>query len=361
MNVDLNDLVLGTDAEYKSVLRNPIGKDTRFFVTGGVGSIGRELISQLLDCGATHLSIFDNSIERMSLLKKSISQIHAKKIDVAVGDVSSASDLKQAVSVANPNCVIHLAALKHVDLAEQDPYGTYKVNVEGTFNLLKATVGVRHFMLMSTDKAVFPAGVMGATKRMAELAVMSYAERHGDCDYSIVRSGNVIGSSGSALNRFVYQIENTQEVSVTHPNMARFFVSNVELANLIIRTVLGNHRKLGSAISYIVDCGVPIKIVDVVQRIAACLGKKIVAANPRERELVIKFTGIRAGEKLEEQMHQNTEILDTDIEKIKIGLDEGFEATLSHLPDEFRLLQENSSSCIDELVSRFYRLLDAHS
>ena len=97
------------------------------------------------------------------------------------------------------------------------------------------------------------------------------------------------------------------------------------------------------------------------RRIAACLGKKIVAENPREKELVIKFTGVRAGEKLEEQMHQSSEILDTDIEKIKIGLDEGFEANLRDLPNEFRLLQENSNPYIDELVSKFYRLLDAHS
>ena len=361
MKLNLDDLILGSDGERIQPLKRSIDKNTRFFVSGGVGSIGRELIFQLLDNGARHVSIFDNSVERVSRIKKSIPQDYSKRIHLILGDVCSSSDVEAAISVAKPHCVFHLAALKHVDLAEQDPYGTYKINVEGTFNLLKATVGVQRFMLMSTDKAVFPAGLMGATKRMAELAVMLYAEHHAICDYSIVRSGNVIGSSGSALNRFVCQIENSNEVCVTHPRMARFFVSNVQLASLIICATLGNRRRQGSSISYIVDCGAPIQIVEVVRRIAACLGKKIVAENPGEKELVIKFTGIRAGEKLEEQMHQSSEILDTDIKKIKIGLGEGFEATLRDLPNEFRLLQESDNPYIDELVSKFYRLLDAYS
>ena len=361
MDVNLNELLLGSGSERKTPLRHSIDKDARFLVTGGAGSIGRELTLQLLDNGASNVAIFDNSDERLRKAKKSVPPKISKRIHVLLGDVCSSSDLKKAISVSAPDCVFHLAALKHVDLAEQDPYGTYEVNVEGTFKLLKASAGVRRFMLMSTDKSVFPAGLMGATKRMAELAVMSFARHYPKCDYSIVRSGNVIGTSGSALNRFVYQIENTQEITVTHPKMARFFISNVELASLIICAVLGQHRKRGSSISYIVDCGRPISIVDVVRRITEYFGKKVVADNPGENELVIKFTGIRGGEKLEEQMHQSSDVIDTDIEKIKIGLDDGFESTRLDLPNEFLSLPESSTLYIDDLISRFYAQLDAFS
>ena len=124
---------------------------------------------------------------------------------------------------------------------------------------------------------------------------------------------------------------------------------------------MGKHRKRGSSISYIVDCGGPISIVDVVRRITEYFGKKVVADNPGENELVIKFTGIRGGEKLEEKMHQNSDFIDTDIEKIKIGLDDGFESTLLDLPNEFLSLPESSTLYIDDLISRFYAQLDAFS
>ncbi len=179
--------MLGPDSERKNPLADRFDKNSRIFVTGGAGSIGRELIFQLVDYGARHVSIFDNSVERMNEVKKSIPQEYSKKIHLFLGDVSSSSDVTTAVSVAKPQCVFHLAALKHVDLAEREPYGTYDVNVEGTFNILKATAGVQRFMLMSTDKSVFPAGLMGATKRMAEIAVMLYAERYPFGDYSFVR------------------------------------------------------------------------------------------------------------------------------------------------------------------------------
>ena len=143
--------------------------------------------------------------------------------------------------------------------------------------------------------------------------------------------------------------------------MERFFISNAELSSLIICAVLGKRGRRSGLTSYIVDCGTPLRIVDVVRRIAGHVGKRIVEEDPGEKELVIKLVGVRAGEKLTEQMHQSSDLDNTDMEKLKIGWDDGFVSTLRDLPKEFRFLHGSSSLCVDDLVSRFCRLLDVDS
>ena len=287
---DLADLVLGnrTNQDPDFV----VDTNETFFVTGGAGSLGRELVFRLLRCGAKSIHVFDNSVSALVTLEESIMQdkdLNPSAVEFVVGDVRSPGDVGEALARSRPQVVFHFAALKYVDIAEENPRDAFDINVEGTLNVLKASRDADRFAMMSTDKAVFPHGMMGATKRFAEVLVMLAAGTNKSCAYSIIRSGNVVGSSGSALDEFVTQVKNSRVVTITHPDMKRFFIGKSELIGLVLSTVLGLETKPGSASTYIIDCGALVRVVDVAERIALALGKKLVEGSPKRNEIGMKY------------------------------------------------------------------------
>ena len=356
--LDLAGLLLGnTTNQGPDFVVNP--KEI-IFVTGGAGSLGRELVFRLLKCGAKSVHVFDNSVSGLVALEDSIKQdndLDPSTVKFIVGDVRSPGDVDEAVAYSRPQVVFHFAALKHVDIAEKNPHDAFSVNVEGTLNVLKASGNASRFAMMSTDKAVFPRGMMGVTKRFAEVLVMLAAATNENCAYSIIRSGNVIGSSGSALDKFVAQVKKSHVVTITHPDMKRFFIGKSELIGLVLSTVLGLETKHGSASTYIIDCGSLVRVVDVAERIALALGKKLVAGSPKRNEIGMKYIGVRDGEKLEEEMHHSARVADTDISKVRIALDDGLTATLQALSGEFRFLCDRSKQRIEDFLLKFNQLI----
>ena len=358
--VDLVNLLLGDTHIHNANF--VIDQNERFFVTGGAGSLGRELVFRLLKCDAKTIYVFDNSASRLASLKEFLddhNDFDPSIVRFVVGDVRSPTDIGEAISESKPHVVFHFAALKHVDLAEMYPDDAFNVNVEGTLNVLKASIQANRFAIMSTDKAVFPRGMMGVTKRFAELLVMSAAETNQNCVYSIIRSGNVIGSSGSALDKFVTQVRDSRAVTITHPKMKRFFIDKGELITLALSAVLEFDAKLGSANTYIIDCGALVNVVDVAERIALALGKKLVNGCPKKNEIGVKYIGIRDGEKLEEEMHHSARLAGTENSKVKIALDDGLNATLQALTSEFQFLCDHSKQYIDDCFERFSQLIQS--
>ena len=356
--LDLVDLLLdGTPSQNEKFV---FDQDERFFITGGAGSLGSELVFGLLTRGVKHIYVFDNSSSRIAVLKKSINDDHqfgTSNVRFVLGDIRSNGDIGDAITETNPHVVFHFAAQKHVELAEKDPDDAFDVTVKGTLNVLSASIGARHFAMMSTDKAAFPHGIMGSTKRFAELLVMSAAKANRDSVYSIIRSGNVIGSSGSALDKFVTQIRDSGAITITHPEMKRFFIGKRELISLVLSVVLGLEAKPGSTTTYIIDCGSLVSVVGVAESIARALGKKLVEGRPKKNEISLKYIGIRHGEKLEEEMHHSPALADTDISKVKIALDDDLDAILQDLTHEFRFLCDHSKQYIDDCFDRFSRLI----
>lgn len=278
----------------------------RILVTGAGGSIGAELCRHIAQLGCAALVMFErheNSLHEITL------DVDAPFVYPFLGDLLDARRVEQAFATFRPQIVFHAAAHKHVPLIEHQPCEGVKNNVIGT--RIVAEVAERHgtqrFMLISTDKAVNPSSVMGTTKRITELLMRDYARRS-RTEFVTVRFGNVLGSNGSVLRRFVEQIRAGGPITITHPDVRRFFILIPEAVQLVIEAAgLGR-----SGAMYVLEMGEPIRIVDLARRVMHALGAPA--------DMPIDFIGLRAGEKLEEEL---------------VGPDERAEATT--LPHIFRI------------------------
>lgn len=269
-------------------------------VTGAGGSIGSELCRQIVDYHPAQLLLLGRG-------ENSIYTIHEElrarpngttELVPLIADIRDAPRVKGIIGEYRPSVVFHAAAHKHVPLMETNPSEAVAVNIFGTKNLLDASVdvGVESFVLVSTDKAVNPTNVMGATKRVAELLLQETATRTGR-RYVAVRFGNVLGSRGSVVPLFRQQIQNGGPVTVTHPEITRYFMTIPESVQLIIQAAaLGR----GSEI-FVLDMGQPIKIIDLAQDLIRLSGLE------PYRDIEIKITGLRPGEKLYEELFTVTE------------------------------------------------------
>lgn len=283
-------------------------KGKRVLITGAGGSIGSELSRQAASFGPQGLMLFERHEESLYKIDMELRQwagAHAeagKNIHPVLGDILDRTRIRDAIRRFKPHVIFHAAAYKHVPLVEKNPYEAFRTNAMGTRIVAEAAgdFGAERFVLISTDKAVNPESVMGATKRIAEETVRHYShfeKGYADTKYITVRFGNVLGSSGSVVPHFKEQIKRGGPVTVTHPDITRYFMTIPEAVTLVMKAA-----KIGSGGDVLVlDMGEPVKILDLAKRLIGLYGFRPFV------DIDITYTGLRPGEKLHEELFCHSE------------------------------------------------------
>lgn len=312
-NVEIHDL-LGRDpiqVNMDEIYRYIAGKVV--MVTGGGGSIGSELCRQIAKSNPEQLIIFDiyenNAYDIQMELQRNYPALN---LVVLIGSVRNTARLDYVLGTYRPEIVFHAAAHKHVPLMEDSPNEAIKNNVFGTYKLAQASVkyGVKKFVLISTDKAVNPTNIMGASKRLCEMLVQMMNREHDATDFVAVRFGNVLGSNGSVIPLFKKQIEAGGPVTVTHPEITRFFMTIPEAVSLVLQA--GYYAKGGEI--FVLDMGKPVKIDTMARNLIRLSGYE------PDVDIKIVYTGLRPGEKLyEELLMQEEGLQETANKLIHIG------------------------------------------
>lgn len=264
-------------------------------VTGGGGSIGSELCRQIALFHPKKLIIFDIYENNAYDVQNELLMRHKNlNLEVLIGSVRDKLRVEHVFEVCRPDVVFHAAAHKHVPLMELSPGEAVKNNVFGTLNVAQAAdkFGTRRMVLISTDKAVNPTNVMGATKRICELIIQYYSRRSTHTEYAAVRFGNVLGSNGSVIPLFKKQIASGGPVTITHPDIIRYFMTIPEAARLVIQA--GGMAKGGEI--FVLDMGKPVKILDLARNMIRLSGYE------PDVDIQIKYIGLRPGEKLYEEL-----------------------------------------------------------
>lgn len=308
-------------------------KNKRILITGAAGSIGSEIVRQLIDFEVSMIILNDQSETALHEIYLELSEHHVNQnFHAFIGDVRDEKRMEHLFETYRPHYVYHAAAYKHVPLMEDNPSEAIKTNVMGTKIIADKSVkyGVQKFVMISTDKAVNPTNVMGASKRIAEIYVQSLNKSLNSSDYLFqngysyinsleirpitkfitTRFGNVLGSNGSVIPRFKQQIEKGGPVTVTHPEITRFFMTIPEACRLVLEA---SYMGIGGEI-FVFDMGKSVKIVELAKKMIRLTG------HVPNKDIKIEFTGLRPGEKLfEELLNNNENTLPTHHEKIMIG------------------------------------------
>lgn len=270
--------------------------DEVVLVTGGGGSIGSELCRQLAPYYPKKIVIFDIYENNAYTLKNSLDMQYfgTPQVEIRIGSVREEKRLREVFEEFHPTSVFHAAAHKHVPLMEDSPYEAIKNNILGTYNTAKVSneFGVRNFVLLSTDKAVNPTNVMGASKRCCELVIQHFSKISEHTKFAAVRFGNVLGSNGSVIPLFTEQLEHGGPLTVTHPDITRYFMTIPEAAQLVVQA--GGLAKGGEI--FVLDMGEPIKILSLAEKLIRLSGYEPYV------DIDIQFTGLRPGEKLYEEL-----------------------------------------------------------
>lgn len=329
-------------------------------VTGGGGSIGSELCRQIAGFGPEELVIVDNYENnayaiQQELIRKYGNELNLKTI---IASIREEVRMDEIFNTYRPQVVFHAAAHKHVPLMENSPSEAIKNNIFGTQNVAKLAdkYGVKRFVLISTDKAVNPTNIMGATKRAAEMIIQTMNESS-NTEYVAVRFGNVLGSNGSVIPLFKKQIEEGGPITVTHPDIIRYFMTIPEAVGLVIQA--GAMAKGGEI--FVLDMGDPVKIVDLAKNLVKLSGLEMGV------DINMEFTGLRPGEKLYEELLMSEEgLTSTENSKIFIGNPIKFdvEKTYKHLEVLKKVVEKEEVELIDsimrELVTTYIRPEDAN-
>jgi FlaA1/EpsC-like NDP-sugar epimerase len=288
-------------------------------VTGAGGSIGSELCRQILTLKPTTLILFEHSEYNLyaifsELERRVVREALPLRVIPVLGSVRNPTKIQEVMETWNVQTVYHAAAYKHVPMVEHNIAEGFLNNVMGTVYTAQAAVkaGVANFVLISTDKAVRPTNVMGSTKRMAELTLQALSKESmpilfGSQDrescpnttrFTMVRFGNVLGSSGSVIPLFHHQIQSGGPITVTHPNITRYFMTIPEAAQLVIQA--GSMGKGGDV--FVLDMGSPVKIVELAEKMVNLSGLSVRSEHNPHGDIAIEFTGLRPGEKLYEEL-----------------------------------------------------------
>ncbi len=352
--VEIRDL-LGRDAV--EVNLDEIYKyisDKVVMVTGGGGSIGSELCRQIALSKPKQLIIFDiyenNAYEIQQELVRKYPHLN---LVVLIGSVRNTARLDYVLSTYKPDMVFHAAAHKHVPLMEDSPNEAIKNNVFGTYKMAKAAAkhNVKKFVLISTDKAVNPTNIMGASKRLCEMVVQMMNRESPNTEFVAVRFGNVLGSNGSVIPLFEKQIAQGGPVTVTHPDITRFFMTIPEAVSLVLQA--GYYAKGGEI--YVLDMGQPVRIADMARNLIRLSGYE------PDYDIRIEYTGLRPGEKLYEELLMDEEGLqDTENKLIHIGKpiemdDEEFKRQLERLEEAYKIEATNMKDIVAEIVPTYKR------
>lgn len=332
--INIDDL-LGRD---KILINNPIVKkevtDKIVFVTGAAGSIGSEITRQLSIYNLKLLVLIDQAESPLYNLQQDLLQNGIKNSKTIVADLRDKKRMLEVFETYRPQKIFHAAAYKHVPLMEQSPYEAFKINILGTKNIADLSIKykVDRFVMISTDKAVNPTNVMGATKRVAEIYISCLSKEKNDTKFTITRFGNVLGSNGSVIPLFKKQIEKGGPLTVTHKEITRFFMTIPEACRLVLEA---GTMGVGGEI-YIFDMGKSIKIFDMAKRMINLSDLKY------PEDIDIKIIGLRPGEKLyEELLVKGENTIKTYHEKILIAKPQDI--------DFFEVKEKINQLCIDNL------------
>ncbi|TCL56194.1 polysaccharide biosynthesis protein [Kineothrix alysoides] len=296
---------IGSNMDIKNLLYNQI-----ILITGGGGSIGKELCKKIIQYNPKKIIVFDvNELSLFTMSNDFSEEIEKDIITLTLGSVLDYKLIEHIFQKYQPNIIIHAAAYKHVPIAEKNPSEAIKCNVLGTLNMLNAAIAfsIKHFIYLSSDKAVNPSSVMGVTKRIGEILV-KYFNSLTSSYYTIVRFGNVFQSSGSVSEIFIEQLFAKKKITITHPDMKRYFMSISDAVSLILSSaVLYNEGDL-----FLCDMKQSVRITDLAKEIIKMLGIDY-------HEVEIQYTSVREGESLFEELCYSTEILrKSSIENIYI-------------------------------------------
>ena len=347
------------DVSYKDLLgRHPVQlendkisdflKDKCILITGAGGSIGSELCRQICQHGPSLVVLFDAGESNLYSIQMELKHVVTYlKYRAVLGRIQDKELVDEVFRKYKPDVVFHAAAYKHVPLVERNPWEAVSSNIIGTNTLVKAAIAhkVGRFVLVSTDKAVRPTNVMGASKRITEKIVQFHPSD--TTKFMAVRFGNVIGSSGSVIPLYRRQIEKGGPVTVTHPEITRFFMTIEEAAQLILQAfTMGDGGEI-----FILEMGTPIRILDMARDMIRLSGKE------PDTDIEIKFIGLRPGEKLYEELITEGEgIVKTGHEKILV--------LKSNVSTEDKAPYEpdiNSLSCLEEKIRELKTLADSHN
>ncbi|MGN4126684.1 polysaccharide biosynthesis protein [Lysinibacillus sphaericus] len=297
-DVSIEDLLGREPVKLNNEIISAQVKDNIILVTGAGGSIGSELCRQLIKYNPKELVLIDHSEFNIFQITNELNKINSSTlIKAEIMNIENRNHILMVVNKHKPKMVFHAAAYKHVPLMEENIYSAVSTNILGTNNIVDAAhnANVDNFVLISSDKAVNPESVMGATKRIAEL-IVNGKNKNSKTKYAIVRFGNVLGSSGSVIPIFKQQIQNGGPITITHPDMTRYFMTIPEAAQLVIQAT--SYSNGGE--TFVLNMGEPIKITE--------LAKKLIHLSGfTEEEIPISYTGVRPGEKIHEELFYKNE------------------------------------------------------
>ena len=322
-------------------------------VTGGGGSIGSELCRQIAHAKPKQLIILDIYENNAYDIQMELRRTHPElNLEVIIGSVRDAVRLNHVMETYRPELVFHAAAHKHVPLMEESPNEAIKNNVIGTYKLAKAAAeyGVKRFVQISTDKAVNPTNIMGASKRLCEM-VVQMMNRESKTEFVAVRFGNVLGSNGSVIPLFKKQIEAGGPVTVTHPDIIRYFMTIPEAVSLVLQA--GYYAKGGEI--FILDMGEPVKIDTMARNMIRLSGYE------PDVDIKIEYTGLRPGEKLYEELLMKEEGMQETANKLihigkPIEMDDALlEQQLKRLDEASRAESEDIKDIVAEIVPTYKR------
>ena len=334
--------------------RDITGKNV--LITGAGGSIGSELSRQILKLDPESLILFDISEYALYKIEQELSSFsNFSKVSAIIGNVTEQDRLERILEKNEINTIYHAAAYKHVPMVERNAIAAIRCNIFGTLSCIQASINqsVSSFVFISTDKAVRPTNIMGATKRFAEQILQSISEKYQDDQIkdmriSMVRFGNVLGSSGSVVPLFKKQIEDGGPLTVTDPKIIRYFMTLQEASQLVIQA--GAMGECGDI--FLLDMGEPIKVLDLARDMIQLSGKSVLDQNNPEGEIEIQFTGLRPGEKLYEELLISSESEPTEHEKIFIAKDSYLSWNI--IENYLKELEEASSIGDDEHIKKIF-------
>ena len=362
-NLNIDDLLeREINKDYHST--KDLVKNKKVLISGAGGSIGSELCKQIILQNPSEIILVDHSeynlyqikddLEKICNIYKNLSLI---KITPELISINNYLGLRHVFNRKLPDIIFHAAAYKHVNLVEINIFESIRNNFFGTLNIVKlaSEFDIEKFILISSDKAVRPTNIMGATKRLSEMAVQAFADNTVNNSkktiFSIVRFGNVLASSGSVINKFNDQIKNREPLTVTHPEVTRYFMTIFEAVQLILQS----YKIAKGGEVFLLDMGQPIKIIDIAEKMVRLSGLSIISDKNPNGEIQIVITGLRPGEKLYEELLINEESIPSKHENIFYANEEFIE--LDELND-FSTLLEKSISNFD--LEGTLSLLESH-
>ncbi len=341
-DISVEDLLARHPADLDKTMISSFIKDKIVLVTGAGGSIGSEIVRQCVIFGAQKIILLDHSEFNLYQIEQELNQ---NNIIPVMQSVVNKDDLQKTFLIYKPDIVIHAAAYKHVPLVEANISEAIKNNIIGTKNIIDVAIknNIKKVVLISTDKAVRPTNVMGTTKRICEL----YAQNSNGngTDIVAVRFGNVLGSSGSVIPKFKSQIEKGQNITVTHPDITRYFMLIPEACELVLQAgAIGNGGEI-----FILDMGEPIKIVD--------LARKMIDLSGRS-DIDIEFTGLRPGEKLYEELLIDDTDCTTSYESITVARPTKYDIDKLNTDIQELINSEDKIAALQAIVPEFNHQLN---